>query len=528
MNISRPINPVILSLGVIFTLQSDRSTAEEVTWSQVFSPNRIAEIFLQYGIQAARGFADITYQDLAVDALRSNASIRNVKIWPIPDWEGSDDCVVSIERLDLSGSALTSIDKLSGELVIQGLTAPLVCLPSQMRIPVVAAGQDSIQVDLLRSRFDYNMPKNSLTAQTVVRVPNFAMIELSADIQYLSYWLRDNQENYPIVYLNDAQLKVENLGGWEALKPVLPPTLTDPDSADEAFGRMIKGFLAAEFGNTQPLTEDQSDFLKEAELAWVDFVADPSQLTLSVLDNVDNSQFINFNAIRMGEVDAVSLLQPRISSGRQHVMSILTSDVISSAQTDSLASGERLKIANALISGEGVPRNISLGEKILTELASAGDPSAQEALADLLSESDLERSYTLAVAAAESGSRNAVLLLDHLESKMSWRTVLRLQSATAFNDASDTVSEADVSQFRTAAAASLHGDDAPRNYARAMYWALLGSALGDQESKWIIEEVERRVGSFDDSDLREFSRPIEDAALEYWLQNQGPTSERDH
>lgn len=492
----------------------------------MFSPDRIAELLVQYGIQTARGYVDITYEDLSVDVLRSNASARQVKIWPMHDWDGGEDCVISIEKVELIGNVFTNTEDSRGEIAVQGLNAPLVCLPAEMRIPVVAAGQQRIQVSLLRSTFDYNVPSSSFKAQVTARLPSFAAFDFRADVQYISYWFRDAPPSYPVIYLDGARLRVENLGGWEELRPVLPPRLTDPERGAEALAELLVAYLASAFDITRPFSAAQQGFIDSATTTWAEFLADPTQLTLSFLDDTDGAVFIDFEGLDRNEEDPFEELQPKLTSGWRPVSTLMSLETITSALNDeTFDSREKLKVAEALISGIGVPRNTTLGMAILTELAGAGEVRAQTALAELLSERDTEEAYALAIAAANNGSESAVLLLDQLERDMTWNTVTQLQPASLRDAIDAIVSEEDVASIRALASDSLRGVGAPRSYSRAMYWGLLGQAFGDQESAWIVEEVERRVSAFDDSDLQEFLGPIEDAVLEFWVMGQGDAGE---
>ena len=499
------------------TLPATRVAAEEAGWGQVFSPNRIAELLVQYGIQTARGFVDLTYQDLSVDLLGSRASVRRVKVWPMPDWEGSEDCVISIDQIELTGSPTVEIENSKAEMALRGLTAPLVCLPAELRLPVVAAGQDQIQIDFLNAKFDYNIPDSSLTAQVNARIPSFASLELDADVAYISFWLRDRNETQPVIYLNGAKIRLENLGGWEALKPLLPPSVTDPKSGPEGLNDLLSALFSA-FGVKEPRSEAQSRFLESAKLTWGKFLLEPSQLTLTFLEGADGASYIDFEALDSDFNQIFVQLEPRLTSGWRPLTSLVTPGLIADARAKDMPSEERLRIAEALIQGNGVPRNTSLGVEILNDLAAAGDLKAQATLAELLSEVDIERAYGLAINAAAGGSEAAMLLIDRLEHKMAWRMVEAVQPKVTEISQASIRSDKDIGLIRAKASSALHGRGTARSYAQAMFWALIGRAFGDQESEWIIQEVERRVSQLDGNDLQTFLGPIEDEALQFWFE----------
>jgi len=90
--------------------------AQPLSWWDVITPDWVAENLLQYGVMALRTQIDLQYGDLTVNLLAGRATMTDLQIWPLPDWDPDAKCEISIDRLVIAQAPPDQ----SGRAAVQG------------------------------------------------------------------------------------------------------------------------------------------------------------------------------------------------------------------------------------------------------------------------------------------------------------------------------------------------------------------------------------------------------------------------
>lgn len=492
-------------------------------WGDLIAPDRLAQIAAQYAIQALRTQVDLKYGDLAISLATGRLSLTDIRVWPFPDWDQQANCVVRIDRLAIRLSPPSRLDR--NDLVVDayGVDAPLVCLPPELRMGLLAAGRDRLSFGHASVDFSFRIPESSADLHLVLDLDGIASVTLDAAFSYLSVYARGGPENsYPVAYLASAALTVADRGGWVPLSAALPPVLVDPQDGPDALAGRISAMLADRFldPGQAPDSHAAAPLIDSIAAAWGHFLERPTALTLLTGFDPKRPVFLDFEYYAERPFEAFADLEPLIVYGRKPVTAGLDRALVESVldAPDAASHEQRRSVGLALLRGEGAPRSVSHALALLAPLTEAGDASVALALALALEPTEPEQAYRLALDAGAAGLAGATSLLDRLESRLPFATVLALQPGApgSLPDRGAMPPDARTAQAR----ARLTGRGAARSYALAAYHARLLMAEGLAEGDAILDDIDSRASAAGPQAYRDWTatdRAQGEMALRDWL-----------
>ena len=493
----RPLIPALIGLAALPAAAQERPT---LGWLDFLTPDRIAHAFLQGGIMGLRTQVDLTYADMSVNLLTGRATLTDVSIWPLPDWDADADCVITIDHLSLRTTPATQIDSFRADLRASGAQANAACLPPDAR-PMLAAfvAGDTIPLDRLAIELDYDVPSAGADIALHAALPGVASIGLTAELDYAWFDAReDPEEPDPVIFLSQARLTLENAGGWAAAQPMLPPGLGVPGSG----GQVVEGFLGAALagmnrdaagpdagGDPSALAPSQQAFVTSAATAWEAFLASPERLVIETGFDPDDAVYVDFEFYEEDPRALFDDLQPRIATQPASVNAVLPAAFVAQAFGDApLSDADRRTLGLAFLTGAGAPQHIDAAVDLLRPLAERGDTRAASLMSEALETRAPAEAYRFALIAGAGGERGAAARLDRLEATGDMAEVLEIQANVASLVAQ--LGEArSLAEIRLAARERLTGQGRVRSYALASLWARLGAAAGDAESASVMADI---------------------------------------
>ncbi|MBV0912963.1 hypothetical protein [Anianabacter salinae] len=486
----------------------------------LITPDRIIRTIMQSGIMTLRTQMDVKYGDMSVDFAAGRLVLTDVQVWPLPDWDDGGDCLVEIDRLTIRTAALDEVDRLRIKVQTAGASMPPACLPEEAREGFGMLGLERLVLPRLALDIDYDIPSSAADMVLYATVQDVASAELSVNTTYVWADARDNpDEPAPVVFLDRATLSVENLGGWETLKGLLPPPLSDPGSAPLMIEGMLGGMMIDSNGAAGDLSEAQATFLASVKEAWPAFLSNPERLVLET--SIDGDTYIDFEALEASPLAAFDTLRPVLGVAPAAHADVLPTALLTAALNEADMSPEdRRRAGLALVTGTGAPRDIGLGVALLAPLAEDGDGEAALVAAEGLATRDPQAAYRLALIAGAAEQAGATALLDRLEREIGLAAALDLQAEAGGLD-QPTAEDLGLSYVvRDRAAQQFSGNGATRNYAGALMWATIGAAAGDAEAASILSEIDARM-AWEDGKARTAWDAAEAAAsraaTEAWL-----------
>ncbi len=514
--------------------------AQSFTWWDVFTPDRLVENALQYGVLALRTQIDLTYADLTVNMLAGRATVTDVKLWPLPEWDQSGDCEIRIDRLVLAQAPLDQSGRIRLKASGFGINAPAVCLPPEARPALLATGSQSIAVPFFGFDLDYDIASAGAQMQANFVLENLVAVDLNADFSYFWFDGRDDMEEPdPVFELSSASISVENNGGWEVAKAMLPPSFTNPDTATRTIGAILTDALrdmnrdalsGAQDGADIGLNASQTAFVASATRSWSGFLANPRRLVLETGYDPEDTAYLDFPAYEEDPRLLFDDLAPQLSLAPASARAAIPVDLVRAALGDKageLSVEDRLRIGTALVSGIGAPRNIPAGSALLAELARDGNSAAAAALAATLETRLPQTAYVWALRAGAAGVDGATARLDRLESVLDMADILKMQGEASQNAIHPVEALASIRAIKQQARARLTGNGQTRSYGIAAMWAMLAAATGDAESSDILEEIDARVHSGDSASDEAWAK-VEAAsgglAMKIWLSRDLPAA----
>ncbi|MDU8911645.1 hypothetical protein [Aestuariicoccus sp. MJ-SS9] len=523
--------PFSLLTAFALTVTPVTASAQAQSWLDLFDPDRIAEGLIQYGILAARTQVDLTYQALTVDMLAGRAVLTELELYPLPVWDDEGACKVSVDRVVLTSAPAGDIDNLRLRASLYGVKTHRACFPpdSWPMFAMLQLAEPSVPHATIS--VDYHIPSAGARVGAHVVADGLMAVDLAADFDY--FWFdgsQDMEEPEPVAFLNSAVLSVENLGVWDKVSNILPPSLTDPAAAPDAVTGMLSQMLTdmnragAEPGDAPPpLTDAQQGFIAAAATAWGGFLAAPQRLVLETQIDPDNPQYLDFVYWEEEPAEVFNVLAPRVSLVPSAATKALPADTIRralSAEETDLSADEKLTVGRALVTGVGAPRSVNAGIGLLVGLARDGDIAAASALSEALEPRDPRNAYGWALIAAANGAEGAMARLDRLERSLPFADILSVQ-AEVQGDRPHPLDPLDsVAAVKAEARARLTGTGQPRNYMIAAMWAMIAKAAGDAEGSALLEEIDQRAaraGTDATEAWAESEARASDLAMEAWI-----------
>lgn len=493
--------------------------------SELLSFSAVNELFARVSLMFVRSAVDFTYEGVVNDPYANTTSVINITIRPDLPWDRRRNCVIHAERLRISGAELGQWDRITSRVELTGITAPLACMPPEVAGTAALAEVGELAADRLFVTLDYRMNTSSLSADVHLTMPGLAAVSANMDFAYVA--IRGERGPEPVVAdLARAAIAIDDLGLWAKATKIMPPEMTEP----EALAQMVQGGLIGMFaemngqgaqGAPPRLAPAQEAFIRSAAAQAQAFAKEPG----TVVIETGNPHPIRVDERIMQDPPLLfAVLQPAVSSRPSSLDEILPAALLSAGLNDasSLSDEDKLRVGQALVSGNGAPRAPSEGMAILRPLADAGNGEAAVAVAQAMAASDTAAAYAYALRAGAGGADAAASLMDRLEQNLTTAQVLEAQAAALSGGAPMPSPHEFVplAMARANALAHLRGQGAVRSYARAYYWALLGEAAKDSAAASLVDEIEGRMRHRGEAAAEAWQAAADQAraeAMAHWL-----------
>ena len=482
---------------------------------EFISVERYVQALMQVGAMALREQVDFTYTDISSDFLSSTIAIHGLKIYPEVPWPAETPCVVSAERASIAGSNPAQWDTMRVRLALYGATASPSCAMPELSQQLAATGTQQIVLDRFEVELTYTVGPGRLLVSTQMGLAELAAVNVNLDFEYFAVKQQD-----VAAMLSSASVSIEDLGLWQKIKPILPPSMTDPNNAAQIVQGGLKDALSSAGpgpNRPQALPPEQQEFVDSLAREIRRFVTQPGTIAIDVRP----AQPVYLNAeIAEDLPHLVSVLRPKVSNGVASRTALINAAKLKAALVapQMLDTAERRSIGMALLNGVGAPKSPATGRTLLKPMAEAGDGPAAMAIAqDLMAEAPAA-AYRLVLKAAENRTDGAARLLDTLEQQLTTAEVLGLQAENLPQP--DEAGFASISAMRQLAVAHLSGLGSQRSYRRALFWASMAAATGDASAARVINDIEDRMRFRGDAAAAAWRSEADAAgaeALEAWL-----------
>ena len=451
----------------------------------------------QYLVMITRTFVDLTYDTIQAEPKTNNLIISGLRLYPELDWDQNAECVIEIDRALMGG--IQGFDLVQSVVEFSGVTLGPTCLPPDAGGMLAAFGYEVLTADTMTIDIAYELPTAAadLTVQAAIR--DVGDVTLSAAFDYL--WFRiptdGGDDPIPVAILESAELAIENSGVWERVEPMVLGQFGDP----AAVPPMIQAMLGQMFteGGTRAPNENETAFVANVASQVERFLRDKNRIVITAAPTdglyLDEDLFGSPSA-------ALDALQPKLSATPLALRSMIDTETLTAALTGgSVPEDQRLRVGEALVSGVGAPLAPREGQALLKPLADAWNGPAAAAMARSFADTDPAQAYDLALRALAGGDRTIAGIADQLEARLPLATVLAAQQAAiqawpghaGYKDGSKTILESgDISAMRRLASVALTGQNMPRDYASAYFWASLAAAAGDRGGVSLRERLDYR------------------------------------
>lgn len=482
---------------ILASTSAPAGATEDQSWLSLFSPDRLLTYVVQSGIIAARGVADITYGGLSVDAFGGRATLYDLEVEPIYNVTYLEECRITAQQITLRTGPLKEPDMLRLRVEVSGFKMSSGCLGREQQMALRMAGLSSIDIPHFRHDWSYQVSTGAATYSGFADVTGLAAVTLDAELPYFSLEAMDFDYGEPLFYLSNLKITAEDRGAWNRFSYFIPYEFRDPKTSRQSIESLldsIKREVALMDVDPVDWQPGYDAFASSVLDAAPFFLASPDRFVLQT--NITEEGGVNlatFDAYDLRQVFAS--LQPTVSLTTIEENSFIDLETLRAVlmvgdSADDVSEDDLRRVGLALLTGEGVPMNISRGVELLVASESTVDADVAAVLAQSLKYSDPHTAYFYALQASSDYAYGAVSLLDELEAQLTLEELEELQGRVAKPENPESIS---LSQARDLAQMYLDGRGKSRSYRLALYWALIGSAAGDATSKSIAREVATRI-----------------------------------
>lgn len=470
----------------------------------------------QYLVMVTRTFVDLTYDTIQVEPKTNNLIVSGLRLYPQLDWDREANCVVDVDRALMGG--IQGFDLVQSVIEFSGVSMTPACLPPDAGGMLSAFGYQGLTADTMTVDISYALPTASADLTVQAAIKDVGDVTLSAVFDYL--WFRvpldGSDEPIPVAILESAELAIENGGVWEKVAPlVLGDQAAFPPMLQAMLGQMLSE------GGTRSLTAQETAFTANVFAEAERFLEDRNRIVISVAP--EDGLLLSENAFNSPS-EAIAVLQPKVSATPLAFQSMIDTATLTGALGGgSVPETERLRVGTALVTGYGAPLAPREGQALLQPLADAWNGEAASALAKSYEPTDPGRAYQMVLRAMAAGERGTTGLADRIEARMPLSDVLAAQQqalttwpgGTAYKDGSKTILESgDVSAMRRLASLALTGQNRPRDYAGAYFWASLAAAAGDRGGVSLRDRLDYRFAG--DAAWQTASGEVSSEVLKAW------------
>lgn len=511
---------VAASLALPLTASAQQGDPR-IGFAEVFAPDRLAGIVANFGIAAIRTQMELEYQHLSTDILRGQINLSGVTLRPQLPYDRANLCEITLDRMTFSTSPLVILaDTSAARIGAVGARASLACLPSDVALPIRQTGLTEIAFDRVGLDVEYNNLTGALEIDASAALNDIGVLDLSTAGSFLPRPEPNGDPGDPAIRLTRAVLSFQDRGGWDAVSPLIPEGLRQPEAVVQIGTEGLIELISE--GGTQPIGAPERAFIDDLMAEVARFITEPGELTLEAA-LPEGGLTIEPEAFeKPGLLIPLLALDARAAPSAR--AALIDTELLARLDDESLSDDDRLTLGAALLSGDGVPRAPARALDVLAPLLQSGDGAHAEATllsAHAMVDRDPMQAYALALNAA--GASGVVSLLDTLEYRMATGDVLDLQDTTQWNAetlASDLPEGEDPRALRDLSVAFFTGADRPRNYANAYLLALLAEAAGDVGAPQVLAEITGRFEGRGDAvrtDWAARATAVEAMALDAWI-----------
>lgn len=508
--------------AVVASPASAFETDPKPALADLFSVDRIGTFIANTAIAALRTQMELEYAVLSTDLTRGLVSVSGVVARPLLPYDQARQCVVNIDRAVIATDVAKPL-QVASELTVNliGARASTACLPPDAAMAIRTSGMREIALDQFKVRAAYVYATGETSADASVAINDFGVLDFSASGMVLPR-TGDFGANDPAIRVMRAVSSLKDRGGWARVSQMLPPNLINPDIIRQIGTETVTQILSN--NSTRALTAIERNFVTDLMERVEEFVRDPGEITIEA-DLPPTGIVIEpetYNNEPEALISALALSARTTPLSRTRILS--GADLAALGNADERDPTLLLRIGQALLDGDGVPRSPalvpSLLEPLMLEPAHAVEAAALMARA--LQDRDPVIAYGYALKAAAGDVVAVVPLLDGLENQMTSVDVLKAQADHIADQPSNAVlpDDNDPRTLRQLSLAYLIGSGTSRSYAQAYYFALLAEAAGDINATGLRREIEGRFEARGDA-VRDAwattSAEMQTKALEDWI-----------
>ena len=490
----------------------------------IFNFETLTTSLMNTVMTAARTFADIRYQQVSFDPVAARLTLLDLDIRPHLPGFAPDACTVTAARATIGGQPLDRPHLSRFRISLDDVNVGLGCLPPEARGAVFGVGLEAISLSRADLTIRYDYASGGGTAELLADLDGVAAIEAFVDADYISFRLDPATEEPRLALdLNIAHLTVDDRGGWDLAKRVIPQGMQDPAALQQIVSGAVAEVITDANGVSTPqLSADQQRLVAEAGAVARGIAEGHRRLVLSTsiktppfrIDETSTAAFQPF-------FDA---LAPVVSGSAPQLSQAIPVAVLEEALNSETLPPNAMELGRAMLTGVGTPRNVSNGLKLLARASRKDDAEAAYLVAEALMERDPETAYGHALRAAANKVPGALAILDMAERGTSYETMIQLQ-----NDATPSGPVpslyASVLDMRRAARDYMNGTGSYRSYRAAYYWASMAAAAGDASGAAMRDEIEELMRLRGDADAwAEEITSLENGVLRDWIKRDLPSS----
>jgi hypothetical protein len=467
----------------------------------------VSRYLVTSGVSALRSLVDVTFDDTSIDPYSGSFQITDIKIAVPYHLIDLRDCTLSASRISFDVSGIAELPTARSRISIENLDISPMCLPMEMRTPIVMSGIQKLAFPFteIELEYDYGSSDPQITVQTSME--DVAAFSLDLKMSNLRYALGSFGNDVDLrVHLDSAHLAVQDKGLVKAVKKLAPPSLFDPNVLSMQFN----GILSSEFSE---LDTDVKNTMEQSFKTAINEISKPNfQIAVQIGEKnhpqLDEKFFQDPSR-------ALSKLAPEFYATEVAPTQVFDTAILRDSQSR--------EMGLAFASGIGVPRNATRAEKILHPLAISGDGLAAFGLAQMFEHSGPQRAYQYALVAAKTREKGAMTLLTQLENQLDMKDALSAQQ----KQAAEPRNKLSLTEIRALARGHYSGLGHARNYEIAYFWALIGAAASDPACLSIQNDLDEKMAKRGVLELWvPIKTKIEQQAYDYWISQDLPTKWR--
>lgn len=479
-------------------------------------------------VQSARSLADIRYDQISFDARALRITLTNLDVSPYLG--GREDCRATARRAILRGGAIDRPDTSRFHMTLDGVAVSSGCLPPMARPLMAALEKTDLELPNVGVDLALHIPSGGAQLRATAALADLTTAELFVDADYVSYRMDYNTEEPRLALdLTQASLTLTDQGAVALARRMGPAEQTSPEAVAILVRALLTGALtethrtmpglpAPDTGNGAAApaagpNDAQKAFIDDAAEAARKLAEGDTQVVISTGPHVPPVHLdIDSAASAAGLFDRLS---PAVGTTAPALQRAFSADVLRTAQKGKADPEQALQLGRAFATGVGAPLNRSQALRLLEPLT-ATTPEAAYLSARILSADAPAEAYALSLSAAQANWPGALALLDEIEDRLDYTTLIGAQeNLTAATRADPPASALGMGLLASAYAG---GIGEIRSYPQAYYWATLAAAAGNAAAAMQRDDLNEFFRLRGDANAwRVATDRIEAQVLEDWI-----------